>query len=81
MKITRMLIFVVKNFVIMHFFVIIVTPPTVRLVALPIFPLLATIVACLASSSKCLLVDSIQEQESCLDKGPCGFGKQLLLVF
>ena len=32
----------------------------------------------LATSSTWLLADSIQEKGSCLDKGPCGFGRQLV---
>ena len=35
----------------------------------------------LATSSMWLLADSIQEERSCLDKGPCGFGRQLFLIF
>ena len=48
----------------------------------PLFlPLAPSVVICLATSSMRLLADSIQEEGSCLDKGPCRFGRQLLLVF
>ena len=46
----------------------------------PQFLSLAHSVICLATSSTWLLTNSIQEEGSCLDKGPCRFGRQLLVL-
>ena len=45
----------------------------------PLFlPLAPSAIVCLAIFSTWLLADSIQDEGSCLDRGPCGFGRQRL---